>query len=244
MKRCQFVLFLVILSFSLSTVLPGMAQDAAPADAPEEIASEGTAPAEVVSEEVMPEEVVPEDTASEVVAEEAPETVEPAEDTPVRALKIVVLLPEQVDRQWFWFHYTEEAQHIVQSAVEKALVDVGMEVIDVAGLDTAGSINDIMSKDTAVQKAAEIGAEYAVLGTAIADKKSEGVAYGVTVVRASATITARIVRVADGRILAVEEAGAEEGGQALRAAGREALTKAGRDIARKLARAAQKIAAE
>lgn len=244
MSRFRTVLFLGFLSLLLVAMIsPALAQEEAAA--PEESAVETPAP--VVEE---PEVVIPTPEPEAPVVEE-PEVVVPTPEpeAPVAASepeqklspKFVVLLPEQIDRQWFWFYYTEEAQHIVQSAVEKALIDAGLDVMDLTSMDAAGSINDVISKDAAVRKAASMGADYAIVGTAVADKKSEGAAYGVTVIRATATITARIIRVKDGKILAVEEAAAEEGGQALKGASRDALQKAGRDIARKLARAAQGI---
>jgi len=157
--------------------------------------------------------------------------------------RFAVFLPEQIDRVWFWFYYTDQQQHIVQSAVEKALIREGFDVVDVrsANAIAGSSINDILSKDRAVATASELGADYVIVGTAIADKKSQGSAYGVTVVRASAEITAKIVRVSDAKIMDVEDASAEEGGEALQAASRQALKKAGRDIARKIARSAKKI---
>lgn len=225
MSRFYTVLFLAFLSLMLSATLsPALAQE--------------------VSEQVETIVAEPAPAMPEIVTEEVEETVVVAEEpAPAPAAKFVVLLPEQIDHQWFWFYYTEEAQHIVQSAVEKALIDAGLDVMDLSAMDAAGSINDVISKDAAVGKAASMGADYAIIGTAIADKTSEGRAYGVNVIRASATITARIIRVKDGKIMAVEEAAAEEGGQALKGASRDALKKAGRDIARKLARAAQGVAA-
>jgi hypothetical protein len=228
MKRFRTVLFLAFLSLAIFLpVFTVLAQDIPESD---EIVS-----GELEVDAAEPEVVIEEDVFDEYVPTEEAEQKPP--------MKFVVLLPEQIDRQWFWFYYTDEAQHIVQSSVEKALIDVGVDVIDVASMDSSGSINDIMSKDSALQKAKAIGAEYAIIATAIADKKSEGAAYGVTVIRASATITARIIRVADGKVIAVEEAEAEEGGQALKGASRDALKKAGRENARKLSRAAQGIAA-
>ena len=88
----------------------------------------------------------------------------------------------------------------------------------------------MLGKDTALEKARQLGADYVILGSATASKASEGVAYGVTVIRATASITAKIVRVSDGKIIDVFDASALEGGQAVMAAGREALKKAGKSI--------------
>lgn len=227
MSRFYTVLFVAfLLLISATALFPVFAQ---------EDTAEPENPASVSSTPVVEESQI----AVPMAEPEAPAVeAEPEQKGPP---KFIVLLPEQIDREWFWFYYTEEAQHIVQSAVEKALIDAGFDVIYVTSMDASGSINDVISKDAAVRKAASMGADYAIVGTAIADKKSEGTAYGVTVIRATATITARIIRVKDGKILAVEEATAEEGGQALKSASRDALKKAGRDIARKLARAAQRI---
>lgn len=56
-----------------------------------------------------------------------------------------------------------------------------------------------------------------------------------TVVRASATVIARLVRVSDGRTLAVEEAAARAGGQTQLTACRSALQEAGKQLAPQLA---------
>lgn len=164
-------------------------------------------------------------------AEEADESTAPAE--PV-APKIAVITPEQVDGEWFWYSWGGGSQHIVQSAIEKALVRAGFEVIDVTALGSWRSLDDLIGARTASQKGKELGADYVIAGKATAVKASEGVAYGVTVIRANAEITLRLIRVSDGKVLAVEDASAQAGGQAVRAAGQEALKQAGNTIARKV----------
>lgn len=171
------------------------------------------------------------------VAQEAEAPVEEPATPAAPAASVVVFVPERIDQEWFWYYFTAEAQHVVQSAIERALIDAGVTVLDISTQPLSGSMDDVLSPDQARALAQKMGAEYMIWGKAIADKKSDSTAYGVRVIRATATITARLIRVSDGRVLASEEVTAEEGGQALRAAGREALKKAGQQIARKLAKA-------
>ncbi len=160
------------------------------------------------------------------------ETAESAE--PPAAPKIAVITPEQLDGEWFWYSWGGGNQHIVQSAIEKALVRAGFEVVDVTALGSWRSLDDLIGARTASQKGKELGADYVIAGKATAVKASEGMAYGVTVIRANAEITVRLVRVRDGKVLAVEDASAQAGGQAVRAAGQEALKQAANTIARKI----------
>jgi hypothetical protein len=173
-------------------------------------------------------------------AEEAPP---PPTESPAanNAPTVAVLLPERIDQEWFWYYFTGESAHIVQSIMEKALLDAGVVVLDVSSQPLTGSLDSILSPDQARALAQKMGAEYMIWGQAIADKKSDSMAYGVRVVRASATITAKLIRVSDGRVMASEEISAEEGGQALRAAGREALKKAAKTISRKMIQAVQQM---
>jgi hypothetical protein len=203
-----------------------------------------TPPAETVSGTPSAQVEAP---APAAMAEPAPAPVTEASTTASGpSPKFVVFLPERIDTEWFWFYYTEEIQHVVQSAVEKALVSKGLEVLDVSAgdalSDPSGTIQQITSKDFAVQKAKQMGATYVIVGTATADRASTSTAYGVNVVRASADISARLVRVADAKILVVEDASATAGGEAVKSAGRDALKQAGSIIARKLASAAQAAA--
>ncbi len=162
--------------------------------------------------------------------------VTPADPT-AAAMKpgtVVVIIPEQIDTEWFWYYYTEISQYLVQAAVEKALMRAGFEVMDPATLPVfqgAGAMADLLSKDSALAKARAAGAEFLVLGRATATMSSRNMAYGVTVIRSKAEATARVIRVADGQIVALEEAGAESGGQAQKAAGQEALKKTGAQLA-------------
>lgn len=234
--------------FSVSALF---AQEPAPAtpDMQAEPAAEPPAfeatPAQSPAEEVPPPPaVVPGETAPPAPAmpEPPPATGTPA---PAPSAKIVVFLPERIENAWFWFYYTEEIQHIVQTAVERALINAGLEVIDVATatFESTGNLDQVTSKEHAVGKAKEMGAQFVIMGTATADPAGSSMAYGLNVVRVSADITARLVRVSDGKILAVEQASATAGGQALRGAGKDALKDAGTAIARKLALAAKAAAA-
>ncbi len=160
--------------------------------------------------------------------------------------KFLVILPEQVDGVWYWNYFTTEQQHIVQSSVEKALVDAGLEVVDIGTLQMKndGSLENLLAPSAAAEKAKQAGAAYVIVGSATAVHGGTSVAYGITVVRMSASITAKIVRASDGKVLAVKEAEALEGGQGARAAGQAALKKAVPDLAEALVIAAKKIAEE
>ncbi|MDA0578404.1 MAG: hypothetical protein O3B24_09930 [Verrucomicrobia bacterium] len=179
----------------------------------------------------------------------APETVTTAETvtteaTPVSAPTFVVFLPEQVDSEWLWFRATDASQHIVQSAVEKTLIRAGFDVIDlgtIQRLKDGGSIQDLTSVSDARAAAQMVNATYAIVGTATAVRGGQSSAYGVNVARSNAEISAKILRVADGKILAIEDASAQAGGQAARAAGQAALKDAAALLARKLATAAKRI---
>ena len=178
--------------------------------------------------------------------EAATNAAPPKAEAEKAAAKFVVILPEQLDGVWYWTYFTTEQQHIVQSAVEKALVDAGLDVVDLGALKLGGgdSLQGLLNPATAAGKAKEAGAAYVIVGSATAVPAGSSTAYGVPVARATASLTAKIVRAGDGKILAVKEAEANEGGQAMRGAGQAALKKAGRDLASALAEAAKKIAAE
>lgn len=176
---------------------------------------------------------------SNLAAQEEP-TATP-DPTPENVPSVVVFLPERIDQEWFWYYFTSESQHVVQSVVEKALLDAGFTVLDISSQPPSGTLDTVLSPDQARELAQKMGAQYMIWGKAIGDKKSDSMAYGVRVVRATATITARLVRVSDGRVLASEETSAEEGGQALRAAARDALKKAAQSMARKMTKALQSL---
>lgn len=175
----------------------------------------------------------------DAIPPDASATPAAAESTPDKpaAKKIAVIAPEQIEGEWFWFAWGGGQQHIVQSAIEKALVRAGYEVVDVTALGSWRSLDDLVGAKTAAQKGAELGADYVVAGKATAVRASESTAYGVNVVRANADVTLKLVRVSDGKVIAVEDASAQTGGQAVRAAGKEALKKAGQDAGRKMVNA-------
>jgi hypothetical protein len=199
---------------------------------------------EALSSDQAPVEAA--ESAEPAVAETpAAETPAPVEE-PAAAPKFVVFMPEQIDAEWFWYYYSDMAQHIVQSAVEKELIKAGFEVIDMASikmLQDAGSLERISSVEFATQAAKSAGADYAVVGKATAVRASTGEAYGVTVVRSQAEITAKLIRVSDGKVIDVVDASALVGGQAQRAAGQEAIKKASADVAKKIVRAVKQASA-
>lgn len=185
------------------------------------------------------------------VVESAPAPMAPPAEDLVPAVapalaKFVVFLPERVDLMWFWYYYTDVQQYFVQSAVEKALLGAGKELVDLTTCDAfqvGGTITEVTNPAEAIKKAASLGATYAVIGQADAVKTSENVAYGVTVFRANANASARIIRVKDGKMLAMEAATAQGGGQSVQGATQDALKNVGRAIASKIAAAAARAEA-
>jgi len=174
---------------------------------------------------------------------EAPSAIQEEAPAP-RAPTFVVILPERIDHDWYWILYSDTSQHIVQSAVEKALIRAGMNVIDLQTATLPSFGNDMMQLQSiayAVKAGRQLKADYVISGQATAVKASEGIAYGVNVVRTQAEVTAKIIRVSDGRILEVEDASMLEGGQSVQAAGQTALKKAGTQVAGKIVRTASKL---
>lgn len=168
---------------------------------------------------------------------------EKTQETP--SAKIAVIAPEQIGNEWFWFAWGGGRQHIVQTAVEKALINAGFNVVNVKTLsDGDNNLDKLIASKSATSEAKRLGADYVIAGKATAERASEGEAYGVRVVRADATITLRLIRVADGKVLAVEEATAQEGGQALRAAGQKALRKAAKNISGAMVKAVREATGE
>lgn len=168
-----------------------------------------------------------------------------AEESPA-APRFMVILPERVDNVWYWILYAESSQHIVQTAIEKALIREGFEVVDAALAEGVSrrlrSIDDLLGLDNARAVAEELGADYLITGQATAGEASVSTAYGVRVVRANAEITARLVRISDAKVLDVFDASATEGGQAVRAAGQAALKAAGKTIAADIRNACRDLA--
>lgn len=193
---------------------------------------------------VRAEDAVATNVTVEKVAADKPTDAKPAEAKV--APKFIVILPEQLDGVWYWTFYTTEQQHIVQSAVERAFVDAGLDVIDVSVLKLKGegNIESLLNPTEAADKAKQAGATYVIVGSATAVLGGTTKAYGVTVTRSSASLTAKIVRASDGKVIAVKEAEANEGGQAVRSAGQAALKTAGKELAEELVTAAKKIAGQ
>lgn len=221
---------LIALGVLLST--PVMAQEEA---APSAAAPEVVAPAEAAA----PAEVTPVVTEAAPVPAEAPAPAPEPPPTP----RVAVFMPEQVDGDWYWFDYGAGQQHLAQTAFEKAVVSVGFEILDVANIGGRISFDELINPKTATAKGRELGADYVIAGKATASKASEGSAYGVNVIRARAEITARLVRVSDGKVLAVEDGSGDAGGQAVKTASQEALKKAAPGVARKMAAALRKATA-
>lgn len=203
------------------------------------------------SETVVTEEA---GTAEGVVLEEAPVVVE--ETAVVEEVAVVeepteprflVIIPEQIDTEWFWYYYTEVSQNIVQAAVEKALVKKGLDVVDLATVSmfsNPGSVEGVLNKNEALNAAKASGATHLVLGKAGAVMQGRSIAYGMEVIRSKATASVKLIRVSDGKVLDILDAAAEEGGQVQKATGQAALETAAKDLGKKVARAAEKAAAE
>ncbi|HMP88861.1 MAG TPA: hypothetical protein PJ991_01605 [Kiritimatiellia bacterium] len=193
-------------------------------------------------------EVIDVEIGAEVAEESADEVItieEPAQATP-KTPTFVVIVPERIDHNWYWILYSDRSQHIVQSAIEKALIRAGVDVIDLttASLPSVGGdMRQLQTTGYGMKVGKQLNADYVVSGQATAVMASEGRAYGVNVVRTQAEVSARIIRVSDGKILTVEDASVLEGGQSSQAAGQNALKKAGATIGSKLARTARELSA-
>jgi hypothetical protein len=173
-----------------------------------------------------------------VVADEA------APEETAHTPRFIVLVPERVDHIWNWLQYADESNHIAQGAIEKALIRAQMEVVDLSGAELPAFGNDwrkLQSTAYAVQAGRQLNADYVIAGQASAVKGSENRGYGVTIMRASAEISVRIIRVSDSKILDVLDASSMEGGQSVQAAGQAALKEASKQIAGKITRAVREL---
>ena len=203
------------------------------------------------SETVVTEEAGTDEGAA---VEEAPAVVE--ETAVVEEVAVVeepteprflVIIPEQIDTEWFWYYYTEVSQNIVQAAVENALVKKGLDVVDLATVSmfsNPGSVEGVLNKNEALNAAKASGATHLVLGKAGAVMQGRSIAYGMEVIRSKATASVKLIRVSDGKVLDILDAAAEEGGQVQKATGQAALETAAKDLGKKVARAAEKAAAD
>jgi len=160
----------------------------------------------------------------------------------------VVVLPEKVGEDTYLPTGTENIQHIVQAQIEKALIRKGLDVEDVEGLEPTveGGLSwqTLTVKEGALTIARAVEADYLIYGQATAARAGTGSAYGVTSVRARADVTARLVRVSDGKILDVFEQDATEGNQAFGIAAKDALKSAGKSISIPIATACVEVIEE
>jgi hypothetical protein len=163
---------------------------------------------------------------------------------PAAERSFLVVLPERIDVEWYWYHYTAESQHIVQSAVEQALIRNKFPVKEAARsprIQEINSIDQLLNAAEGIKLAESVNADHLITGSAVAVWAGQNIAYGVAVHRASVEVTAKIVRVSDGKVMAVEQASATEGAQSQRMAAQKALKTAGDAIARKLVRAIHQL---
>ena len=183
-------------------------------------------------------------------AEEATATASAVVSTTVEAADpvFVVVLPEKVGEETYLGVGGDQTQHLVQSEIEKALIRKKLEVKDVAGLEPSveGGLSwqTLTVKEGALTVARAAEADYLIYGQATAVKAGSGQAYGVKAVRARADVTARLVRVSDGKILDIFESDATEGNQAFGIAAKDALKVAGKAIAKDVAAACVKTVEE
>lgn len=168
----------------------------------------------------------------------------PAMAEPAPSGPILVILPERIEVEWYWYFYTTEVRHLVQSEVEKALVRADMDVIDLTAADalaTTYDLDGLLTQSTALDAARSVGAAYLVHGRAIAVRASSSTAYGLSVHRSQADISANLIRVEDGKVLAAEDVVETGGGESQPIAARKALREGGRKVAGKLVRALKNL---
>lgn len=169
------------------------------------------------------------------------ETATPAVQETSRS--VLVMIPERVDVEWFWYHYGVQDEMNVQTAVEKGLLRAGIELADARSTEAFPdglSMEELLTPAQALDIAQSLGAGYLVLGKGIASNGGSSQAYGVPVHRSNAQINARILRVADGKTLDVLDVNLTEGDQSDRAAARKALKTGGKNLARQIRAVIQK----
>ena len=158
-----------------------------------------------------------------------------------KAGSVLVMLPERIDVDWFWYHYTRESQHLVQSAVEQALLRAGFDVLDIAAYepptDESQSLEGFVEPKSALAVARAMGATWLVLGTGEANLASQNEAYGLNVARSTADITAKILDVATGKVVAVEDVSETAGSESQKTSSRQALKAGGKKLGHKLVKA-------
>lgn len=156
------------------------------------------------------------------------------ESSPAR---ILVILPEQIDIEWFWYHYSVSNEMQVQTAVEKQLLRDGYDLVDVRTADSFDETLDIESvteRSTGFRLARELNADYLILGQTFSVPAGESNIYGVKVHRANADVTARVFRIPDEQLVDVVSVNVTEGDQSARTAARNALKEAGKQAGRSL----------
>lgn len=150
--------------------------------------------------------------------------------------RVLVILPEKVDVEWFWYAYTADNELQVQTAVEKQLLREGLDVVDITEAEQFNrpmTLEQVQDRQTALTLARELNANYLVLGQAIAVNASRSQAYGVSVYRSNANLSARVMRVSDGKVINIIDMDATEGAQSQRVAARNALKNIGKQAGRK-----------
>jgi hypothetical protein len=144
-----------------------------------------------------------------------------------------------VDVEWYWYHYGAGDDMIVQRNVEQALMNEGYEVVEASSTDAFPSrltIDRMLQKNKPLDIAAALKADYLVPVKAIAVHASAGQAYGVKVHGSNVEITARLIRVADGKLLEVVDENVTEGDQSQRTTARNALKAGSKKLSRQLIR--------
>lgn len=158
---------------------------------------------------------------------------------------VLVILPERIDVDWFWYHYTRESQHLVQSAVEKALLRGEFEVLDIAAYEPpegeSHSLENFVKPQSALAVARSMGATWLVLGMGEANLASHNQAYGINVMRATADVSARVLDVESGKVVAVKEVSETAGSESQKTSSRQALKAAGRKLGRQLVKALEAL---
>lgn len=164
------------------------------------------------------------------------------------APRFVVVLPEKVGEETVLPVGNENIQHVVQAEIERSLIRKGLEVIDIAGLEPVieGGLSwqTLTVKEGALTLARAAKADYLIYGQATASRAGSGSAYGVTAVRAQADVSARLVRVSDGKILNVFQSEALEGNQAFGIAAKDSLKSAGKKVAAEVSQACAALSEE
>jgi len=150
-------------------------------------------------------------------------------------------MPEKINTVWSWYYFTENQDHVVQTIVEKAMFDMGYDVIDLATVtlfQEPGTIEQVLDPRTAVQLAQQLGAEYVIVGHATAMQATDAQPRPggrLDRIRSEATAVARVIRVSDGKVVAIEEAQSTGSAQTRQNLADGALREAAQRLSAKLA---------